>query len=256
MNPTKRTQKRSTSITKKLQVRRKTLPPKDLEKLIEIVNSLPEKKIEEEALELEWRLIDEAGLREEVKTDEDRERLFSINSPRFRDYLPALHNSFLKKCFATKALGNYLKYLFNIKNPPLWSDNVEERIQKVVPVLQIIDYLFSMRDSLTKIAKAAVCGGTLEPTQEMIEIFAAITIKEGRIHPIYDRFYSALIGIEASRIRLCPICNFIFWAGRSDQSTCSKRCANNFRVRKWRASYPEKYKLQRCCHYEKKEGKK
>jgi hypothetical protein len=45
-----------------------------------------------------------------------------------------------------------------------------------------------------------------------------------------------LDGIEADRIRLCPICDKLFWAGRRDKTTCSQRCAGTWRQRTLRGA--------------------
>jgi hypothetical protein len=68
----------------------------------------------------------------------------------------------------------------------------------------------------------------------------------------FAAFARALAGVQASRIRQCPICDAIFCAlrtakpGRKDASTkaCSSRCANAFRVREHRRKQPE-YELRR-----------
>ena len=52
-------------------------------------------------------------------------------------------------------------------------------------------------------------------------------------------------GVEAQRIRKCPVCEKIFWAERKDQQGCSVPCSHALRNRKYRRSYSEKYKLQR-----------
>lgn len=51
--------------------------------------------------------------------------------------------------------------------------------------------------------------------------------------------------IEAERIRECPVCEKLFWAGRLNQSACGPRCSNVQRARNWRKSYLTKYKDQR-----------
>src|SRR5205807_1239351 len=55
----------------------------------------------------------------------------------------------------------------------------------------------------------------------------------------------AIEGVEAARIRICPICARIFWAGRIDQPSCRKGCANALRVRRYRDGYRDRYKYQR-----------
>jgi len=47
-------------------------------------------------------------------------------------------------------------------------------------------------------------------------------------------FLAMLDGIEANRIRLCPICKGIFWAGRRDKSACSPQCSLTLRQRRLR----------------------
>lgn len=57
--------------------------------------------------------------------------------------------------------------------------------------------------------------------------------------------FKVLEDIEIERIRECPICEKLFWAGRLDQSACSPRCSNVRRGRAWRSKYHEQYKQQR-----------
>jgi hypothetical protein len=47
--------------------------------------------------------------------------------------------------------------------------------------------------------------------------------------------------IEATRIRQCPICKKIFWAGRDDKSACTGSCTNIFWV-KQSPSYKKRYR--------------
>lgn len=41
-------------------------------------------------------------------------------------------------------------------------------------------------------------------------------------------------GIAVARIRKCPICQRIYWAGRLDKPSCSNQCGQTYRVREWR----------------------
>jgi len=43
----------------------------------------------------------------------------------------------------------------------------------------------------------------------------------------------ATLNQEASRIKECPICGRIFWAGRLTKSACSPRCTNTLNVRRF-----------------------
>ena len=60
-----------------------------------------------------------------------------------------------------------------------------------------------------------------------------------------NKLIEALECVEAQRIRTCPICEQIFWAGRLNQPACSKRCSHTLRNRKYRERYLTDYKLQR-----------
>jgi hypothetical protein len=50
---------------------------------------------------------------------------------------------------------------------------------------------------------------------------------QSETHPIFEM----LKGVERERIRQCPICEKIYWAGRTDQPACGKRCNNVRRSR-------------------------
>lgn len=51
--------------------------------------------------------------------------------------------------------------------------------------------------------------------------------------------------IEVERIRQCPVCEKLFWAGRLDQSACRPRCSNVLRAKTWREKYGSKYQQRR-----------
>jgi hypothetical protein len=55
------------------------------------------------------------------------------------------------------------------------------------------------------------------------------------VDPFKD-FLAALQGVEAVRVRQCPMCSRFFYALRKDQKACSKRCNAARRVRDWRAN--------------------
>lgn len=61
--------------------------------------------------------------------------------------------------------------------------------------------------------------------------------KEGIVRFTPPPVVRLLEGVEAARIKECPICFKIFWAGRKDMRCCTTRCANTFRMRKFRQQY-------------------
>jgi hypothetical protein len=111
------------------------------------------------------------------------------------------------------------------------------------------DFLRGARETLKAIArldKADVTGKDI-PLPEKVVAFSLgwktdergiITMKQGDVS-------KAIVGVEAARIRLCPVCKRIFWAGRIDQPCCTRGCANVLRVRRYREAYLNQYKQQR-----------
>ena len=69
-----------------------------------------------------------------------------------------------------------------------------------------------------------------------------------RVRDPYEDFLAALVGRDLSRVRSCAACWRIFIAFRSDQKACNPRCANRFRVEKFRrkqSEYLENRKFRR-----------
>lgn len=67
----------------------------------------------------------------------------------------------------------------------------------------------------------------------------------GNLRIQHDPLLQALEGVEVSRIRECPICGALYWAGRLNQPACTGKCAHVLRQRRYRENYLERYKLQR-----------
>ena len=81
--------------------------------------------------------------------------------------------------------------------------------------------------------------------------------REGMLRDVKTLFFRVIEDedIEARRIRECPICKRIFWAGRLTMKCCSPRCANTFRVHRHRYRTKEEkadYELRRARREEKK----
>lgn len=53
----------------------------------------------------------------------------------------------------------------------------------------------------------------------------------------FQQFLLAIEGVEATRLRQCPVCKHFFFALRKDQKACSKQCNAVRRVRDWRALF-------------------
>ena len=110
--------------------------------------------------------------------------------------------------------------------------------------------LLDARDIFRQIASGQINQGVALPGTQVLAKLD--TDKEGRITIKPTPLADALAGVEATRIRECPVCGNIYWAGRKDKPCCSASCNTRRRVRQWRKRYPEKYKQQRV----QKEGTK
>src|ERR1700746_1241805 len=76
--------------------------------------------------------------------------------------------------------------------------------------------------------------------------------EDGRFRVQHHPFLRALEDVELGRIRECPICGNIFWAGRIDRPCCKKKCAKIRRTRRWRDKYLSRYKESRIQKAEQK----
>jgi hypothetical protein len=77
-----------------------------------------------------------------------------------------------------------------------------------------------------------------------VQLTVAVTLRAdevGRFNIVSNDVVAGLLDneLEAHRIRECPICNKLYWAGRITKPTCSKECGNTLRQRRWRETYSE-----------------
>jgi hypothetical protein len=61
-------------------------------------------------------------------------------------------------------------------------------------------------------------------------------VENDSVHLNPPILFSFVVGVQASRIRRCEICENYFWAGRIDKKTCSPQCSATRRKRKQRES--------------------
>jgi hypothetical protein len=106
-------------------------------------------------------------------------------------------------------------------------------------------FVLDGRRVLREIARADKSKRVLEIDSSQLALLRLELGPNSRISLVHTRLLQALEGVEANRIKQCPNCWKIFWAGRIDQPGCSQRCTGNIRIKRWREAYPEKYKLQR-----------
>jgi hypothetical protein len=109
------------------------------------------------------------------------------------------------------------------------------------------------RDNFIKLAKILddIRKGKREKSSlERFEVIAVPYISESNRLEIESNthYLEAIKGIDADRLRICEICSRVFWAKRKESETCSTKCFNNLRVRRYRNLTPEekaKRKAQR-----------
>lgn len=106
------------------------------------------------------------------------------------------------------------------------------------------------------IADRWVPRGVLSTTLSGSNMFFCIN-DQGKIAFTLDKLLDGILGADAERIRKCPICNRIFWAGRIDKKGCSNQCANSIRVhrsRKLAKQRSEQYRRARIKRQKNKIG--
>jgi hypothetical protein len=103
-------------------------------------------------------------------------------------------------------------------------------------VRRVFDSLqFLLRDTGIATVGGTLVGVSLQVRRENGTIL--------RVRDPYEDFLAALVGRDLGRVRFCAKCSRFFIAYRSDQKTCSTRCANRFRVEKFRRKQPEYEKI-------------
>jgi hypothetical protein len=81
---------------------------------------------------------------------------------------------------------------------------------------------------------------------------AVVIDAKGMVRERKSLFSLAIEGqdIEAARIRECPVCSKIFWAGRITQICCTPKCGNTFRVQRHRYRTDEEKEAYKWRRYQ------
>jgi hypothetical protein len=83
-------------------------------------------------------------------------------------------------------------------------------------------------------------------------IFEGLTSETSRTFTVL--FLCILADGPMFNLGRCKVCHAFFLRVRKDQKCCGRKCANLFRVRKWRERYQESYKAQRYGRAESTKG--
>lgn len=57
-----------------------------------------------------------------------------------------------------------------------------------------------------------------------------------------DSVLGSISNLNLTRLRICRICRKVYWAYRLDAQTCSQKCAQTYRTRKWRENQKNRFK--------------
>ncbi len=97
------------------------------------------------------------------------------------------------------------------------------------------------------------------PYAPQIAFYKLPITEEGKFDWTLHPLLGALQNEDITRIRICAICGHIFWAGRLDKTTCSKKCGQVHRKHKQRAylkELPDEKKNQYNAERRKKRKKR
>jgi hypothetical protein len=78
---------------------------------------------------------------------------------------------------------------------------------------------------------------------------ATIRVIDSRINVVKSSFFLAIEGIDVRKLRSCEICGAFFWAKRATSKTCSSRCYNSLRQRRFRDKNSDELNARRRANY-------
>lgn len=159
---------------------------------------------------------------------------------------------------SSKKFPKLYSYLFELENYPEIKNKFDEirfdvrTSQYKNTAFQRYETFLDMRLGIRRIAQSCMLyrkeGRFIDNQAILAKLFngrdagypSNFTIKEGKVD-FESELIQVLRGIDAERLRICPICNEVFWAKRIETSTCSEKiCSNRFHQRKLRIAEYEK----------------
>lgn len=202
--------------------------PDDFKRIIELINSLP-KDVYLTYSELKKDFDNEkTSLAERQKTD--RQARFDLFS------LPYKYNEKIKQLFS-ESINYYVIGIFETDFDNLiFNQGTFAQLEPLEKLLELI----ALKNLLSQIAKLTLREFDVAHPDTRLTFQPLISFgldENGCVKPfanplleIFQRY-----NLSLKRIRLCPICKDIFWAGRIDAPTCQKkRCSDNFNKKQQR----------------------
>jgi hypothetical protein len=153
-----------------------------------------------------------------------------------------IHDYYWRDEGHTEALvARYEKFRLYMKDVDLAAELPVQAVQRCKALGEIRSVLRNIaRMDKDKMATQNILTGS-----NLEDAVTVLADPDGKCRVQHHPLLRALEGVELNRIRECPICGQIYWAGRIDKPCCTDRCARIRRTRKWREGYSDKYKLQR-----------
>jgi hypothetical protein len=211
--------------------------PEALRKAIERANSLPRKQKVPTVADI-VRAQNKISERDLQKAIEDRENGRELLKESQANWLLEAHQIVIQR------LPEILQEFIG----PVTQDTIDEAFQRLYFLSQTIELVRHIAESNSATDRSPLLYAVP---------FDMILKTDSKGYITYSLSPSPLLealeGIEAFRIRECPVCNKIYWAGRKNKPGCSPQCGGIIRTRKWRERWEEKYKQQRIAKAQKEE---
>ncbi len=189
--------------------------PEGLENIIKKINLVP--------LTIEMRTF------ESVKGNVSKESISKLRGI-FREYFQTLPKDF--QMYALGAIQSSID-----KFQP--EDDSLDSAYKFGLIVGVCEGFYWLRESVVKFIERIdriKKGEEFDPFSDALNITTSINVIR-----IGEKFEASLTGFaelighfEADRLRICEICNRLFWAKRKESKTCSAKCFNNFRQQLYR----------------------
>ena len=197
---------------------------KKLQEYIDLTNKLPPYR---------YSMDIKQALREDPKSPQEGTTEYEIK--RFRFLLFYLDEQETPPDFREYILEDVTDEVLSFVRSPhsVPDDEIWKPLSGVLSALQKYDEFHETREKLRNIARMKlhrrVFFSNYVPTYSFL-----YSDSDGILRLSLDQFAETVQGLEADRIRECPICLRIFWANPKSKMSCSPRCRNLFNVRKHR----------------------
>lgn len=124
-----------------------------------------------------------------------------------------------------------------------WLDQSRKPIEELVKIWETVSSVYDLPPNSEEVFKKARDVFIFKYSHRL-PISAELNIDEkGRFRLEKNPIADLLVPVEASRIRRCPRCRNIFWAGRKDQRACTK-CRHALRQKEYRENKKKKPGVQ------------